>query len=610
MSQRYIQNAPDNGRKKCPPTPRAKCRETQPGATNIKAGAANPRPGTKLRPAASNGRPGATTGKPTAANPKPAANPTPPGAANPRPTAAQLAIQTIEGAENAMSTARADVERAKLSKADQNKVFPRPARPSARALAHLGALNRKARPTKSLGDALNELLKQYKALIEEINRFSAAYHETKTPGSLKHLLNWESNKGDLKTFAERIARLRQDLIGVLSQQAVQHPGKHIDTLAQIESRLASNRVFYATIADANEDIAEAFSSKNRGGSGAPIDGALLKKLAGVVGGSLTQGIASAIKENAGTALKRFMTSGSKEKAKPVKTDPKPGGKKVGGTGGHPAPNSRPPTHPKQSHTGPSGHMPPSGQYSVPQQGVNYGNGYNLQTPYVQDQPYSYAAAPPGYQEYGWHRDSVPQQMEVNHGEGYNLQTPHVQGQPFPDTTAHPGYQEYGWYRDVAPSSDGNERYIAKDSGGVVDQPGYDGGQEEQEAGDYALGTGVYEYASEEPAWDGGEDGEPYLSEGEDAGGEQYEEEGEPYLEDAGGEQGEEEAFYPEGSEDAGTGYEQQEDDDGQEPYLQEGDDVGSEPGDDDGEELSYPQDVGGEDDGDGPSYEEDDDDDY
>jgi hypothetical protein len=51
------------------------------------------------------------------------------------------------------------------------------------------------------------------------------------------------------------------MTSVLSQQAVQHPGMHTDVLAQIESRLAKNRAFYASIRDANEEIAEALPSK-------------------------------------------------------------------------------------------------------------------------------------------------------------------------------------------------------------------------------------------------------------------------------------------------------------------------------------------------------------
>lgn len=73
----------------------------------------------------------------------------------------------------------------------------------------------------------------------------------------EHLQHRKLNKDNLNSFADRIAQLKRNLTRLLSQQAVQHPGKHADVLAQIESRLAKNRVFYAT----NEEIAEAFLSK-------------------------------------------------------------------------------------------------------------------------------------------------------------------------------------------------------------------------------------------------------------------------------------------------------------------------------------------------------------
>jgi hypothetical protein len=80
----------------------------------------------------------------------------------------------------------------------------------------------------------------------------------------EHLLHWKSNKDKLNGFADRIAQLKKDLTSLLSQQAVQHPGKHTDALKQIESRLAENRAFFGTIMDANEEIAESFRS-NHGG---------------------------------------------------------------------------------------------------------------------------------------------------------------------------------------------------------------------------------------------------------------------------------------------------------------------------------------------------------
>src|SRR6266849_7017550 len=77
----------------------------------------------------------------------------------------------------------------------------------------------------------------------------------------EHLRHWKCNKESLNSFADRIAQLKKSLTDLLSQQTVQHPGKHTDVLAQIESYLEKNRAFYATISDANEEIAEAFLSK-------------------------------------------------------------------------------------------------------------------------------------------------------------------------------------------------------------------------------------------------------------------------------------------------------------------------------------------------------------
>jgi hypothetical protein len=73
----------------------------------------------------------------------------------------------------------------------------------------------------------------------------------------EHLRHRKWNKDNLNGFADQIAQLKKSLTCLLSQQAVQHPGKHTDVLAQIESRLAKNRAFYAT----NEEIAEACLSK-------------------------------------------------------------------------------------------------------------------------------------------------------------------------------------------------------------------------------------------------------------------------------------------------------------------------------------------------------------
>jgi hypothetical protein len=87
---------------------------------------------------------------------------------------------------------------------------------------------------------------------------------------IEHLLRWNNNKDHLNGFTDRIAGLRKDLIGLLSQQATQKPWKHADALADIESRLAPNRAFYAAIYDANEEIAKAFLSKHGGESAVRI----------------------------------------------------------------------------------------------------------------------------------------------------------------------------------------------------------------------------------------------------------------------------------------------------------------------------------------------------
>ena len=73
----------------------------------------------------------------------------------------------------------------------------------------------------------------------------------------EHLQHRTWNKDSLNSFADRIAQLKKSLTRLLSQQAVQHPGKHADVLVQIELRLVKNRAFYAT----NEEIAEAHLSK-------------------------------------------------------------------------------------------------------------------------------------------------------------------------------------------------------------------------------------------------------------------------------------------------------------------------------------------------------------
>ena len=73
----------------------------------------------------------------------------------------------------------------------------------------------------------------------------------------EHMQHQKWNKDNLDSFADRIAQLKKSLTTVLSQQAMEHAGKHTDDLAQIESCLAKNRAFYAT----NEEIAEVLLSK-------------------------------------------------------------------------------------------------------------------------------------------------------------------------------------------------------------------------------------------------------------------------------------------------------------------------------------------------------------
>lgn len=73
---------------------------------------------------------------------------------------------------------------------------------------------------------------------------------------IEHLQRQTCNKDSLNSFANRIAQFKKSLIRILSQQAVQHPGKHADVLVQMESRLAKNRAYYAT----NEEISETFIS--------------------------------------------------------------------------------------------------------------------------------------------------------------------------------------------------------------------------------------------------------------------------------------------------------------------------------------------------------------
>ncbi|KAH9955735.1 hypothetical protein BC827DRAFT_1378888, partial [Russula dissimulans] len=335
---------------------------------------ASPKPKpTSAKPA--NAKPVAAGLKASAAAPQP--NATAKSASAQLDAIHQKVIQSIEAAAKSMSTARPKIEKAKASREDRNNVvskggevvgallapgrrvadllgalgplFPPCKRASiilaalikfesdrhkkdvrvsvvyfdlARALAHVGALNRKSRPTKLIVDTLGESLKNFKGLMEEFGQFCEAYYETKAPESrLEHLLHWKNNKDNLNRFTYRIEWLKRDLIGLLSQQAVHHPGQHADTLAQIESQLLQNRAFYYSIRDANEEFAEAFVS-NHGGEATvqtvssirssmgflmvfcSQNGNILKQLAISVGESITPSILNAIKETPKTTSKQ------------------------------------------------------------------------------------------------------------------------------------------------------------------------------------------------------------------------------------------------------------------------------------------------------------------
>lgn len=58
--------------------------------------------------------------------------------------------------------------------------------------------------------------------------------------------------------------LKNDLIALLSQQAVLMLSAHTDTLSRIESRLAKDHEFYAAVSDASEDSAATFVSSHGG----------------------------------------------------------------------------------------------------------------------------------------------------------------------------------------------------------------------------------------------------------------------------------------------------------------------------------------------------------
>jgi hypothetical protein len=74
----------------------------------------------------------------------------------------------------------------------------------------------------------------------------------------------KSNKDSLKDFTDRLVALKNDLIALLSQQAVLMLSAQTDTLSRIESRLAKSLEFYATISDESEDSASTFVSSHGG----------------------------------------------------------------------------------------------------------------------------------------------------------------------------------------------------------------------------------------------------------------------------------------------------------------------------------------------------------
>jgi hypothetical protein len=79
-----------------------------------------------------------------------------------------------------------------------------------------------------------------------------------------HLLYSKTNKDSLQNFTNRLVSLKNDLIALLSQQAVLMLGTQADILKRIESRLTESREFYAAVSDENEDRATAFVTSHGG----------------------------------------------------------------------------------------------------------------------------------------------------------------------------------------------------------------------------------------------------------------------------------------------------------------------------------------------------------
>jgi hypothetical protein len=74
----------------------------------------------------------------------------------------------------------------------------------------------------------------------------------------------KNNKDSLKDFTDRLVALKNDLIALLSQQAVLMLSTQTDTLSRIESRLAKSLEFYAAVSDESEDNASTFVASHGG----------------------------------------------------------------------------------------------------------------------------------------------------------------------------------------------------------------------------------------------------------------------------------------------------------------------------------------------------------
>ncbi|KAH9994636.1 hypothetical protein BJV77DRAFT_1066635 [Russula vinacea] len=179
----------------------------------------------------------------------------------------------------------------------------------ATALANLGTLSPGFQGVTTLTRPLEGLLQRFTSLMKEFGQFCEAYYEAKALKSkLKHLLYSKTNKDSLQDFTNRLVALKNDLIALLSQQAVLMLSAHTDTLSRIESRLAKDHEFYAAVSDASEDSAATFVSSHGGVEKVRTSDELLEELATTVGESLTPSILRAIKEGAEEAFKQSQAS--------------------------------------------------------------------------------------------------------------------------------------------------------------------------------------------------------------------------------------------------------------------------------------------------------------